>query len=331
MANKTLLPFKLYFCIPLKLTTYCSFLGVSCFLLRCNHFPESSPESAKDALLSVLNKSGEMDFDFGEDTLQTFVNPTKVLPPDPLRVLDPLQGLDIYRSADMSILASRSSHAGLYNFNYPIEEQTVSEKNQCQSDLGFASSLKTDLDAEEVSEELENMCSKDNRSIVNEGKDGRKYSLENSNVSSAQSQHDPLLSPYPDSSSQKQDPLRGQTIKNHLFSYDSGLSTLSTSVESSHQMNSAKTTQSAKKLTHYRSMSDYGLPHKAILEDVNNENKGSESASLSSSLPANQKGKIRAFKCCLIILCFSIIYTQIYISQRIGINEKICDFRRSWS
>ena len=256
-----------------------------------NPFPESSPESAKDALLSVLNKSGEMDFDFGEDTLHTCVRPTKSLPPDPLRVLDPLRGLDIYRSADMSILASRSSHAGLYDFNYPIEEQIISERNQSQSDLSFASSPKTDLDAEEVSEESENMCSKDGSSIY-VGRYGRKYSLENNNVPPAQSQHDPLLSPDPDSSSQKYDPPRGQTIKNHSFSYDSGLSTLSTSVESSHQMSSARTNQSAKKLTHYRSMSDYGLPHKAILEDINNEGKGSESTNLSSSLPSNQKGKI---------------------------------------
>ena len=250
-----------------------------------------------------------MDFDFGEDTLQTFVHPTKALPPDPLRVLDPLQGLDIYRSADMSILASRSSHAGLYNFNYPIEEQTGSEKDQSHSDLSFASSPKTDLDAEEVSEEIENMCSKDGSSTVHVGKDGRKYSLENNNVLRSQSQHDPLLSPDPDSSSQKHDPPRGQTIKNHSFSYDSGLSTLSTSVESSHQMSSAKTTQSAKKLTHYRSMSDYGLPHKAILEDVTHEGKVSESASLSSSLPSNQKGKIRTFKYSIITLYFSINVT----------------------
>ena len=256
-------------------------------------FSESSPESAKDALLSVLNKSGDMDFDFGEDTLQTFKHPTKTLPSDPLRILDPLRGLDIYRNADMSILASRGSQLGLYNIGYTIEEQAVDDQNNTQSDMKFASSPKTDTDTEEVSEEL-NWLAQNNRSNSHVDNSGRKYSKDSDNRHQPHSkkQHDQLISPDPETNSQQNDPHSGQTIKTHSLSCDSGLSTLPSSVESSQQMSSAKATQSTKKLTHYRSMSDYGLPHKAILEDVTSEGKSSESTSLSSSLPTTQKGKV---------------------------------------
>ena len=218
---------------------------------------------------------------------------------------------------------------GLYNFGYTIEEQTYNDQNDIQSDMTFASSPKTDMDAEEVSEESELLLQR-SRSSSYVSDTSRKYSLDSGNKHETHSkqQHDPLLTPDPESSSQQNDPQSGQAIKTHSLSCDSGLSTLPASVESSHQMSSTKATQPTKKLTHYRSMSDYGLPHKAILEDVNSEGKSSESTSLSSSLPANQKGRTQKLKSEFqrIPKHFIVFIPHLLIIKKLGV---ICFLKRS--
>ncbi len=299
---------------------------------------ESSPDSAKDALLSVLNKSG--DVDVGEDLLddeqeivfrKTIQDPLRNL--DPLRSpIDPLQGLDIYNSSDMGLLGQRSSNIGLYHIGLRIDEQTNNNRNKTGSDLRYASSP-----AEEVSEEFGNLLegetnyetssdihsshtSLDRKYSGTSGHAGlsRKYSgtsdicstshvtLPESTSAKLTNQKAPTLLRQRSCDSQ---PItgqvttqgQGQTIKTRSVSRDSGLSTLPPSGESTltHPLSSMDRSSTepslkaaSKKLTHYRSMSDYGLPHKAISED-GAEGKNSETTSLSSSLPSNQKGEFQ--------------------------------------
>ncbi len=275
----------------------------------------------------MLNKSG--DVDVGEDLLdeqQEIVFRKSIQDPlqnlDPLRSpADPLQGLDIYSSSDMGLLTQRSSNIGLYHIGLRIEEQTNNNRNKTQSDLHYASSP-----AEEVSEEfgrlLEEETNYETSSDIHSSHTSlnRKYS-NTSDVSSTIStghvtlpqctsakltnQNAPTLLRQRSCDSQ---PItgqvtsqgQGQTIKTRSVSRDSGLSTLPPSGESTlthplSQMERSSTEPAlkaaSKKLTHYRSMSDYGLPHKAITEDGGSEGKNSETASLSSSLPSNQRGK----------------------------------------
>lgn len=216
--------------------------------------------------------------EYGEDTLQSLAGPTNSLSSDPLQVLDPLQAVDFHTNSDMGMFSSRGS--GLYR------GASAEQTNASQSIFG--SSPRTDMDADELSEELE-------------GNTTRQYSIENDFAHNAfmQRQYDPLLPLNPQIRSEERVPHRSQTLKTHSLSHDSGLFTSQDCVESSSQVNSTKAKQSVKKLTHYRSMSDYGLPHKAIVEDANTEDKSSESASLSSSLPVNQRGMFLIKEVCL--------------------------------
>ncbi len=106
--------------------------------------------------------------------------------------------------------------------------------------------------------------------------------------------YDPLLSPDPDNIDDAHSQQSESTIKSRSVSYHSGLSTLTAGTESDREQTGSKqAAQNAKRMTHYRSMSDYGLPHKAILEDTNSEGKNSDSPNLSSSFPTNPKGELR--------------------------------------
>ncbi len=184
-----------------------------------------------------------------------------------------------------------------------LSEQ-CSDASKSHSDLSFASSPKSDVDMDETCKGA--ASSHSGSGPVNLIKN-RKHSLDSElmRTETRQKSYDPLLSPEPEHGSET-DHREHKAIKVHSISYESGMSSLATKQQSRPGQAAGRT----KKTIHYRSMSDYGLPHKAILEDGSSEGRSSGSTSLSASYPTNPSGKLNSFKQCVNFRCLATLFVS---------------------
>ncbi len=217
----------------------------------CFYFAGSSPESAKDALLQVLTKSGDgLDLD---DDCTFYSNP-------PVKHMDPLLNLEIYNS-NFTFLTShrRASHTGLFegleqknNQRNSIMEEQKSVMETNNSNNSITDNIQRSYSAENVrtsksAELLDKILSEED--VIVEVKE---------EIQEVTGQNIPFVSYDQESCNENGSSEVHDGTETQSTSSNAGSKVCRSTTYSAATMPTRNTT--GKRFTHVRSASDFGTP-----------------------------------------------------------------------
>ena len=233
--------------------------------------PESSSESAKDALRQVLNRAGDT-LEIGDNF--SFYDNTE-------KHADPLMNMEIYQSTGFNGLTRRASSLG-------IIEDGIHSRTEKSQGLDFQRKQSLQNHSTKSSELLDYILNTDSHPVVALHRpNSHSTSLQPSAVSISEIQ---VIAESPDlcGTNEKQESVELQTSSSLIMtdsqvnSADSGLSSSPPPLQSVNFL-----TFSPKKLTHHRSVSDHGVLQKVMVVKPPARMAHSPPNDMSSSLPAN--------------------------------------------